>query len=100
VRILPETIVGKVGEFISFQIQDRYGLVLMTLLRAISVVQRRGVAIVWTQRNRGGKTIYRSDPAGGVGSQPLAGWKRQVTRFSRILRRKPTHSSDGEQQCG
>ena len=99
-RTLAETVIGKIGELITVQIQNRNGLVRLTLLRAVSVVQRRGVAIVWTQRNRGGKTIYRSDPAGGVGSQPLAGWKRQVTRFSRILRRKPTHSSDGEQQCG
>ena len=62
-RIVAEAVIGKVGELIAFQIQDCNGLVLMTLLRAISVVQRRGVAIVRTERNRCWKTIYRSDPA-------------------------------------
>ena len=63
--IFAEAVIGKIGELIVFQIQDRNGLVLMTLLRAISVVQRRGVAIVRTERNRCWKTIYRSDPARG-----------------------------------
>ena len=36
--IFAEAVIGKIGELIVFQIQDRNGLVLMTLLRAISVV--------------------------------------------------------------
>ena len=83
--IFAEAVIGKIGELIVFQIQDCNGLVLMTLLRAISVVQRRGVAIVRTERNRRWKTIYRSDPA-REDIQPLAGWKWKVTRFSRIIR--------------
>ena len=66
-RILAKAVIGKVGKLIAFQIQDRDGLVRLTLLRAISVVQRRGIAIVRTQRNRDRKTIYRSDPARRVG---------------------------------
>ena len=36
--IFAEAVIGKIGELIVFQIQNRNGLVLMTLLRAISVV--------------------------------------------------------------
>ena len=85
-RILAETVIWKIGELIGFQIQDRDGLMFLTLLGAISVVQHRGVAIVRTERNRCRKTIQRSDPARGGDIQPLAGWKRKVTRFSRIIR--------------
>ena len=60
-----EAVVGKIGDLIAFQIQDCYGLVRLTFLRAISAVQRRGVAIVWTERNSGGKTIDRANPARG-----------------------------------
>ena len=85
-RIFREASIGKIGDLITFQIQDRDGLMGLTLLRSISVVQRRGVAIVGTECNRGRKTIYRSDPARRGDIQPLAGWKWKVTRFSRIIR--------------
>ena len=85
-RTLAETVIGKIGELITVQIQNRNGLVRLTLLRAVSVVQRRGVAIVRTERNRGRKTIYRSDSARRSDIQPLAGWKWKVTRLSRIIR--------------
>ena len=84
-RIVAETVIGKISELITFQIEDRDGLVRLTLLRAISVVQRRRVAIVWTERNRRRKTIYRSNAARGLSIQPLTGWKWKVTRFSRII---------------
>ena|SRR2546423_5582826 len=85
-RIVAETVIGKVGDLIAFQIQDRNGLTGLTLLRSISVVQRRGIAIIGTECNRGRKTIYRSDPARRGDIQPLAGWKWKVTRLSRIIR--------------
>ena len=84
-RIFAEAVIGKICELITFQIQDRDGLVRLTLLRAVAIVQHGRVAIVWTDRNRCRKTIYRSDPA-GRGIQPFAGWKREMTRFSRIIR--------------
>ena len=99
-RILTETVIGKIGELISFQIQDCDGLMRLTLLRAISVVQRGGVAIVRTERDSGWKTIYRSHPAGRGRIQPLAGWKRNATRFSKIIHRKQTDSGKGEQESG
>ena len=90
--ILTETVIGKIGQLITFQIQDRDGLVSLTLLRAVSVVQRSGVAIVGTERDSGRKTIYRSDPV-RRDIQPFAGWKRKVTRLPGIIR-KETHTSD------
>jgi len=90
--IFTETVVGKIGDLITFQIQDRDGLMRVTLLRAVSVVQRSGVAIVWTQRNRGRKTVYRSDPA-RRDIQPFAGWKWRVRRLPGVIR-KETHTSD------
>ena len=62
--ILGEAIIRKIGELISFEVQNRDGLVCLTLLRAISVVQRRGVAIVGAERESGRKTIDRSHSAG------------------------------------
>ena len=62
-RIVAETVIGKISELITFQIEDRDGLVRLTLPRAISVVQRRGVAIVRTERDSGRKTIQRSHSA-------------------------------------
>ncbi len=62
-RIFREAIIGKIGDLITFQIQNRDGLVRLTLPRAISVVQRRGVAIVRTERDSGRKTIQRSHSA-------------------------------------
>jgi len=58
--ILGEAIIRKIGELISFQIQNRDGLVCLTFLRAVSVVQRCGVAIVSTERDGCRKTIHRS----------------------------------------
>ena len=66
-RLLAEAVIGKIGDLIAFQIQNCDGLMRLTLLRAISVVQSRSVAVVWTERNRSRKTVQRSDPARGVG---------------------------------
>ena len=84
-RIVAETVIGKISELITFQIQDRNGLVHLTLLRAIAIVQHGRVVIVRTERNRCRKAIYRSDPA-RRDIQPFTGWKRDGTRFSRIIR--------------
>src|SRR5271166_1436921 len=74
----PESFIGIIGDLIRFQIEHRNRLVRQRLLRSVAVVQRRGIAAVWTHNHRSGKAVRAPDAAGCRRGQHLA--RRQLNR--------------------
>ena len=62
--VIAEAFIRKIGELIRFQIEDGDRLRGQSFLRAVAVVQERGVASVGAESNGGGKAVGAGDAAG------------------------------------
>ncbi len=72
-HLFAEALVGIVGELIGLQIENGDRLHGQGFLRAIAVVQKRGVAAIRADRDGGGKAVGAADAAGSGDGQGFAG---------------------------
>ena len=75
-HVFAEALVGKFDDLIRLQIKNRDRLHGHGFLRAVAVVQERGVAAIRAQCDGRGKAVGAADAAGGGNSQGLAGGQR------------------------
>ena len=76
VHVFAEALVGKFGDLIRLQVENCDRLHGHGFLRAVAVVQERGVAAIRAERDGGGKAVGRADAAGRGNREALAGGQR------------------------
>ena len=82
-----EAIVGKVSEFIGFEIEDRERLFSVRAVGAIAAVEKNSVSAVRRKSDGGGKIIDLAGMAGNFGQEFAVGKLSSMWRILRIERR-------------
>ncbi len=78
--IPPQTLVGEILQPIVAEIENRDRLAHPALLRAISLIEQRGITAIWAERDGGGVAVTTSNEAGDRNSDRLAGRKMDFMR--------------------
>src|SRR5713226_3308731 len=72
----------------------------LIVLRAIAIVQKRGIAAIRAESNRCGKAVQRAEATGRRRGQELARGKRDLMSCLGIFREKQAESGNRKQDCG
>src|SRR5260370_19762832 len=78
--LVAQAVVGKVVQLIVAEIENGDRLARARLLRAVSLVQQRGIAAIGTERDGSWKTVGAGQVAGYGERHSLAGWKIDAAR--------------------